>query len=165
MSWTFRNTSNPSHRLAMQVGQLLPPSLNSAARRRGPHRAARHRSCAASGPRHRAPEVRLPRVRARRRPSVGVGASRRGRDSDRRRDRSCTGIEVRCPPLRDGARAYTERALMPMRPRAGPPKLRTPNPPAALLDALDPATARVSGPPTAAPTRPPRPAPPRLWCR
>ena len=68
-------------------------------------------------------------------------------------------------PSRDGARAYTERALMPMRPRAGPPKLRAPNPPAALLDALDPATARVSGPPSAAPTRPPRPATPRLWCR
>ena len=63
------------------------------------------------------------------------------------------------------ARAYTERALMPMRPRAGPPKLRASNPPAALLDALDPATARVSGPPTAAPTRPPRPATPHLWCR
>ena len=24
MSWTFRNTINPSHGLAMQVGQLLP---------------------------------------------------------------------------------------------------------------------------------------------
>ena len=51
--------------------------------RRGPHRAAGHRAGEASGHRHGAPEVRVPKLRARGSPGRRAGAPHRGRIADR----------------------------------------------------------------------------------
>ena len=65
--------------------------------RRGPRRAAQHRSGAASGHRHHPAGIRLPQVRGRRHSGAGARAPRRGRAAHRRHARPCSGAEVRGP--------------------------------------------------------------------
>ena len=65
--------------------------------RRGPRRAAQHRSGAASGHRHHPTGIRLPQVRGRRHSGAGARAPRRGRAAHRRHARPCSGAEVRGP--------------------------------------------------------------------
>ena len=84
--------------------------------RRGPERAPGHRAGAVAGDRHRAAQIRLPGLRAGRRPGAGTGPADRGRAADRRRARPCPRLEIRrsfspVSPIAD---------LRAFRPRSGP---------------------------------------------